>query len=89
MPEKKCNNCAGREAMTTVTMSSADWQRNEQRHEIRERRLCFIIFALVVSLLLSHIGWLSYTSNSINKNEIPLSEYIENGGDAVNDKDHN
>lgn len=75
MPEKQCNNCGG---MSTVTMSSADWQRSEQRHETREKRLCFIIVVLVASLLLSNIAWLSYTNE--------LSQQTEIGGDVINDR---
>lgn len=46
---KTCNNCSATEsqALTKVTMSSADWQRNEQRHEKREKRLWI---ALIVSI---------------------------------------
>ncbi len=39
--------------LSTVTMSSADWQRNEQRHEIRERRLCTVIIVLAIALLIT------------------------------------
>lgn len=39
--------------LSTVTMSSADWQRNEQRHEIRERRLRKVIIVLAIALLIT------------------------------------
>lgn len=58
MAEKKCVGCGTGETLTKVTMSSADWQRNEQRHERREKRF---IIAIVISVLLmfaSNACWL-------------------------------
>jgi hypothetical protein len=48
--------------MTNVVMSSADWQRNEQRHLRREKRLIAIIVLVIVLLVGSNIGWLVYES---------------------------
>jgi hypothetical protein len=48
--------------MTNVVMSSADWQRNEQRHLRREKRLIAIIVLTIVLLVGSNIGWLVYES---------------------------
>ena len=62
MAEKKCNNC-GTENMSKVTMSSADWQRNEQRHENREKRLVWVIVLLIVLLVGSNLAWMIYESS--------------------------
>ena len=58
---KTYNGC-GETNITTVSMSSADWQRNEQRHERREKRLVWVIVLLIVLLVGSNIGWLVYES---------------------------
>lgn len=62
MSEKKCNGCGTNENMTKVTMSSADWQLNEQRHERREKMLVWVIVLLIVLLVGSNAGWLWYES---------------------------
>lgn len=59
--EKSCNGC-GTENISKVTMSSADWQKNEQRHECREKRLVWVIVLLIVLLVGSNVGWLIYES---------------------------
>jgi preprotein translocase subunit SecY len=59
--EKSCNGC-GTENISKVTMSSADWQKNEQRHERREKRLVWVIVLLIVLLVGSNVGWLIYES---------------------------
>jgi hypothetical protein len=41
--------------LSTVTMTTAAWQINEQRHEIRERRLCRIIVVLIIALFITGI----------------------------------
>lgn len=92
--EKKCNNCGTNENMTKVTMSSADWQLNEQRHERREKRLVWVIVLLIVLLVGSNVGWMIY-ENSFE--EVTTEEYqieqdaesgnnnsIINGGEIVN-----
>lgn len=61
---KTCNGC-GETNITTVSMSSADWQRNEQRHERREKRLVWVIVLLIVLLVGSNIGWLVYESQFV------------------------
>ena len=89
---KTCNNCGNeKQTMSTVTMSSADWQRNEQRHERREKRYIWIIVLLILLLVGSNVGWLVYesqfevveeTSTTITQdNENGYNNYIGNDGD--------
>ena len=56
----ECKRCAMNDDMTNVVMSSADWQRNEQRHLRREKRFIAIIVLLIVLLVGSNVGWLIY-----------------------------
>lgn len=58
----ECKRCAINDDMTNVVMSSADWQRNEQRHLRREKRFVAIIVLLILLLVGSHVGWLIYES---------------------------
>jgi hypothetical protein len=58
----ECKRCAMNDDMTNVVMSSADWQRNEQRHLRREKRFVAIIVLLIILLVGSNIGWLVYES---------------------------
>lgn len=58
----ECKRCAMNDDMTNVVMSSADWQRNEQRHLRREKRLIAIIVLVIVLLVGSNVGWLIYNS---------------------------
>lgn len=60
---KTCNNCGDRAPITTVSMSSGDWQKNEQRHERREKRLVWVIVLLIVLLVGSNIGWMVYENS--------------------------
>ena len=53
--------------LSTVTMSSADWQRNEQRHETRERRLCTIRVLLVIALLATNLINIDFSNNSVTE----------------------
>ena len=89
---KTCNNCGNeKQTMSTVTMSSADWQRNEQRHERREKRYIWIIVLLILLLVGSNVGWLIYesqfevveeTSTTVTQdNENGYNNYIGNDGD--------
>jgi hypothetical protein len=48
--------------MTNVVMSSADWQRNEQRHLRREKRFVAVVVLLILLLVGSNVGWLIYES---------------------------
>lgn len=60
---KTCNSCgAETQTMSNVTMSSADWQRNEQRHEKRERRHWILEIILVALIVFSNIAWIVYES---------------------------
>lgn len=58
----ECKRCAMNDDMTNVVMSSADWQRNEQRHLRREKRFVALIVLLVLLLVGSNIGWMIYES---------------------------
>lgn len=83
MDEKKCNSC-GTENMSKVTMSSADWQRNEQRHENREKRLVWVIVLLICLFAGSNIGWLIYESQfeTMETNETIIE--AEQDGSGIN-----
>ena len=58
----ECKRCAMNDDMTNVVMSSADWQRNEQRHLRREKRFVAIIVLLILLLVGSNVGWMIYES---------------------------
>jgi hypothetical protein len=84
--------------MTNVVMSSADWQRNEQRHLRREKRLIAIIVLIIVLLVGSNIGWLVYNSQFeiveestvvTQENADGYNNYIGNDGDIVNGETDN
>lgn len=96
MAEKHCNSC-GTQTLSRVTMSSADWQRNEQRHENREKRFMWVIVLLICLLVGSNIGWLIYESqfetiestteekyDITQENESGNNNSIINGGEIVN-----
>lgn len=60
---KTCNSCGTEtQTMSNVTMSSADWQRNEQRHEKRERKHWILEIILVALIVFSNIAWIVYES---------------------------
>lgn len=94
---KTCNGC-GSEGMemTKVTMSSADWQRNEQRHEKRERRHWILEIILVALLVLTNIAWIVYEAQfetvETTTEEYDIEQDVEggnnnsiiNGGNIVN-----
>ena len=91
---KTCNNF-GTENMSKVTMSSADWQRNEQRHEDQEKRLIWVIVLLIVMFVISNIAWLVYENsfeNIATTEEYQIDQDAEsgnnnsiiNGGEIVN-----
>jgi small-conductance mechanosensitive channel len=48
--------------MSAVTMSSADFERHEQRHERREKRFIWIIGILIFLLVLTNALWIWYES---------------------------
>lgn len=92
---KTCNGC-GSEGMemTKVTMSSADWQRNEQRHEKREKRHWILEIILVALLVFSNIAWIVFEAqfetveegietNITQDNESGDNNYIGNDGDIT------
>lgn len=56
----ECKRCAMNDDMTNVVMSSADWQRNEQRHLRREKRFVAIVVLLILLLVGSNVCWLIY-----------------------------
>ena len=89
----ECKRCAMNDDMTNVVMSSADWQRNEQRHLRREKRLIAIIVLLIVLLVGSNISRLVYNSQFetieesttvTQENVDGYNNYIGNDGDIVN-----
>ena len=77
MAEKHCNSC-GTQTLSRITMSSADWQRNEQRHENREKRLIWIIVLLICLLVGSNIGWLIHESQF---EEYTITQEVEQSAD--------
>jgi hypothetical protein len=94
----KCKRCSMNDDMTNVVMSSADWQRNEQRHLRREKRLIAIIVLTIVLLVGSNIGWLVYNSQFevveestviTQENADGYNNYIGNDGDIVNGETDN
>ena len=83
MAEKHCNSCGTTQTLSRITMSSADWQRNEQRHESREKRLILVIVLLICLLVGSNIGWLIYESQF---EEYTITQEVEQ--DADNGENH-
>ena len=84
--------------MTNVVMSSADWQRNEQRHLRREKRFVAIIVLLILLFVGSNVGWLIYNSQFdviegsttiTQENANGYNNYIGNDGDIVNGETDN
>jgi hypothetical protein len=83
--------------MTNVVMSSADWQRSEQRHLRREKRFVAIIVLLILLLVGSNVAWMIY-ENQFEVVEETTETYemvqessdtnnsIINGGEIINDK---
>lgn len=91
----ECKRCAINDDMTNVVMSSADWQRNEQRHLRREKRLVWLIAFLIAALIGSNIGWIIYESQlevveettetyEIVQESSETNNSIINGGEIVN-----
>lgn len=89
-----CNGCENKnqqqEEMTMVSMSSADWQKNEHRHEKREKRHWILEIILVALLVFSNIAWFVYESQFetveesttiTQENESGYNNYIGNDGD--------
>jgi archaellum component FlaF (FlaF/FlaG flagellin family) len=80
--------------MTNVVMSSADWQRSEQRHLRREKRFVAIVVLLILLLVGSNVGWMIYensfevveetTTTITQENADGYNNYIGNDGDIVN-----
>lgn len=79
---KTCNNCNNEpKEMTKVTMSSADWQRNEQRHEKREKRHWILEIILVALLVFSNIAWVVYEAQFETVEESTVVEQENDNGD--------
>lgn len=79
----ECKRCAMNDDMTNVVMSSADWQRNEQRHLRREKRLIAIIVLVIVLLVGSNVGWLIYNSQ-FEMVETWEQEVVQNANNGEN-----
>lgn len=96
----ECKRCAINDDMTNVVMSSADWQRNEQRHLRREKRFVALIVLLVLLLVGSNVGWLIYESSfevfeetttetvtyDVVQEGADTNNSVINGGDIINGK---
>jgi hypothetical protein len=90
----ECKRCAMNDDMTNVVMSSADWQRNEQRHLRREKRLIAIIILVIVLFVGSNTFWIwrdSQYEDVVTTEEITvdaenngIANYIGNDGDIYN-----
>lgn len=79
---KTCNGCGNDGVeMTKVTMSSADWQRNEQRHEKREKRHWILEIILVALLVLTNIAWIVYEAQFETVEESTVIEQDNEQGD--------
>ena len=97
----ECKRCAINDDMTSVVMSSADWQRSEQRHLRREKRFVAIVVLLILLLVGSNVCWLIYenqfevveetiTETTITQdNANGYNNYIGNDGDIVNGETDN
>ena len=96
----ECKRCAMNDDMTNVVMSSADWQRSEQRHLRREKRFVAIIVLLILLLVGSNVGWMIYenqfevveeTTETIitQDNSGGYNNYIGNDSDIVNGETDN
>ena len=97
----ECKRCAMNDDMTNVVMSSADWQRNEQRHLRREKRFVAVVVLLILLLVGSNVGWMIYesqfevveettTETTITQdNANGYNNYIGNDGDIVNGETDN
>ena len=86
----ECKRCAMNDDMTNVVMSSADWQRNEQRHLRREKRFVAIVVLLILLLVGSNISWLyawmqyDYESYEITADGDSNANYIGEDGNIYN-----
>jgi hypothetical protein len=81
----ECKRCAINDDMTNVVMSSADWQRNEQRHLRREKRFVAIIVLLIILLVGSNVGWLIYESQfeTVETNETIIEAEQDGSGTNI------
>lgn len=94
----ECKRCAINDDMTNVVMSSADWQRNEQRHLRREKRFVAIIVLLIILIVGSNIGWMIYESqfeDVVTTEEVVVdaddngnANYIGQDGNIYNGEDN-
>ena len=86
----ECKRCAMNDDMTNVIMSSADWQRNEQRHLRREKRFVAIIILVIVLFAGSNTFGI-WKNNQYKDIETITEETYEvdasDGGNAVYNED--
>lgn len=61
---QNCNNCKKEnEEMTMVTMSGANWEKNEERHSREKKRLWITILVLIGALIGTNLAWIVYESS--------------------------
>lgn len=84
--------------MAKITMSSADWERNEQRHERREKRLIWLVALLIILLVGTNAGWLiresqfevvEETTETVTTTYEDVEQSAETGGNNIIGGDYN
>ncbi len=96
---QNCNNCKKEnEEMTMVTMSGANWEKNEERHSREKKRLWITILVLIGALVASNLAWIIYENSFddvITTEEIIVdaddngnANYIGQDGNIYNGEDN-
>ena len=61
MTNKKCTSCvAEKQTAATISMSEANWERHENRHEKEKKTLFLVAMIATVLFVLSNAAWLVY-----------------------------
>lgn len=81
---KTCNSCKtdndNAEKLATITMTQGAYDMNEDRHERREKRLIWIIIALIALNVAMFIGFLIYESQFTTvEGAFELEQHTDNG----------